>query len=281
MRGGWAGGRACARLHTVPPKPSSQEFYADLRDAERDGEVNRILGAFKLNPYEQLGIRFDATYEDVRRAYRKVSLMVHPDKCRHPRSKDAFEIIGHAQKELLDEERRKVLDFLLGHAKGEERAGGEGARWATAGPRAAAGASPTAATRPPPLPRPPPTHPAAPTLAPGEVLKEYKKAAKHDAASRLAAVLNEEGREGLVAAYEATPEFHEAWKVKARDVMARAEWRRRKLTKRVSSTGGRGGRGGVEPAPPAAGRPRRPCVRCAPNQKRPALLPPLRASRRR
>ena len=71
----------------------------------------------------------------------------------------------------------------------------------------------------------------------GEVLKEYKKAAKHDAASRLAAVLNEEGREGVLATYEATPEFQEAWKVKARDVMARAEWRRRKLTKRVGAGG--------------------------------------------
>ena len=28
-------------------------------------------------------------------------------------------------------------------------------------------------------------------------------------------------------------EFHEAWRVKARDVLARTEWRRRKLTKRV------------------------------------------------
>jgi len=30
-----------------------------------------------------------------------------------------------------------------------------------------------------------------------------------------------------------TEEFHEAWRLKARDVLARAEWRRRKLTKRV------------------------------------------------
>ena len=42
-----------------------------------------------------------------------------------------------------------------------------------------------------------------------------------------------------------TPEFHEAWKLKARDVMARAEWRRRKLTKRVRDAGGdwKGGAG--------------------------------------
>lgn len=49
-----------------------QEFYTDLKDAEREGEVNRILGAFKLNPYEQLNLHHDATPEDVRRQYRKV-----------------------------------------------------------------------------------------------------------------------------------------------------------------------------------------------------------------
>lgn len=34
--------------------------------------------------------------------------------------------------------------------------------------------------------------------------------------------------------FEATDEFREAWKMKTRDVLAKAEWRRRKLTKRVS-----------------------------------------------
>lgn len=31
-----------------------------------------------------------------------------------------------------------------------------------------------------------------------------------------------------------SPEYHEAWKVQARDVLARAEFRKRKLTQRVS-----------------------------------------------
>ena len=48
----------------------------------------------------------------------QVSLMVHPDKCKHPRAKDAFEVIGAAQKALLDEEQRTKLAFLLSHAKG-------------------------------------------------------------------------------------------------------------------------------------------------------------------
>lgn len=44
--------------------------------------------------------------------------MVHPDKCKHARAKDAFEVIGAAHKALLDEEQRAKLGFLLDHAKG-------------------------------------------------------------------------------------------------------------------------------------------------------------------
>jgi DnaJ homolog subfamily C member 8 len=114
----------------------------------------------------------------------KTPSAVHPDKCAHPRAKDAFEIIGHAQKELLDEEKRKRLDFILDAAREEVR-------------------------------------------------KEWRKAAKHDAATRLAAVLEEGGREAVHAAREQTDEFHEAWKLKAREFLAKAEWRRRKLGKRM------------------------------------------------
>lgn len=155
-----------------------------MKEVDRENEVNRILGAFKLNPFEALGLRFDATIENIRRQYRKVSLAVHPDKCSHPRAKDAFELIGNAQKELLNEEKRTSLDFLLNTAK-------------------------------------------------EEVLKEWRKLAKKDAAVALASVLAEEGKRGIQGAWERSEEFHEAWKAKGRDILAKAEWRRRKMTKRL------------------------------------------------
>ena len=46
----------------------------------------------------------------------------------------------------------------------------------------------------------------------------------------------QEGRQGVEADYETTDEFREAWKLKARDVLAKAEFRRRKLTKRVHTS---------------------------------------------
>lgn len=45
------------------------------------------------------------------------------------------------------------------------------------------------------------------------------------------------GREGVEAEWEKSDEFHEKWKVKARDLLAKMEWRKRKLTKRVGVAG--------------------------------------------
>ena len=47
-------------------------------------------------------------------------------------------------------------------------------------------------------------------------------------------MLMQEGQKGVEAKYVQSPEYHEAWKIAARDVLARAEFRKRKLTQRVS-----------------------------------------------
>lgn len=49
------------------------------------------MWSFKLNPYERLNLRFTATPEEVRKQYRKLSLMVHPDKCKHEKAAEAFD----------------------------------------------------------------------------------------------------------------------------------------------------------------------------------------------
>ena len=96
-----------------------QEFYGEVKEQDRINEVNRILGAFKLNPFEQLGTNFDANREDIKRQYRKVSLLVHPDKCSHPRAGDAFDILGQAQAALLEDDRFKELQYIVNMARGE------------------------------------------------------------------------------------------------------------------------------------------------------------------
>lgn len=118
-----AGGAA---VNTTPVVPIEEikdsetllkEFFADITDATRNAEVDRILTCFKLNPYEHLNLRFDCNAADINKAFRKISLMVHPDKCKHEHAKQAFDAIGQAQTLLSKEDFKKELDFNLERAR--------------------------------------------------------------------------------------------------------------------------------------------------------------------
>jgi DnaJ family protein C protein 8 len=96
-----------------------KSFLAEVGEVERDNEVGRILSCFKLNPFEHLNLSFDSSTDDVKRQYRKISLMVHPDKCKHPQAQEAFGALAKAQQLLLNDQER---DYILTqvHAAKEE-----------------------------------------------------------------------------------------------------------------------------------------------------------------
>jgi len=94
-----------------------KEFFKDVSQTDRSSEVERILSCFKLNPYEYLNVRFDATIQEVAKQFRKVSLLVHPDKCEHEKASIAFDAIGQAQKLLTTIDFKKEIDFNLEQAK--------------------------------------------------------------------------------------------------------------------------------------------------------------------
>ncbi|XP_078442855.1 chaperone DnaJ-domain superfamily protein [Wolffia australiana] len=96
-------------------------FLAEVSEVERDNEVGRILSCFKLNPFEHLNLPFDSNLEDVKKQYRKLSLLVHPDKCKHPQAKEAFGALAKAQQLLLDPQERDYLLSQINSAKEELR----------------------------------------------------------------------------------------------------------------------------------------------------------------
>ncbi|GJN93640.1 hypothetical protein Rhopal_006697-T1 [Rhodotorula paludigena] len=83
--------------------------------------VLRVLAAFKLNPYEILDLDWmpgaGITDQDIQRQYRKKSLLIHPDKLKHPRGIEAFDLLKKAQVELGDSTKRKALDEVLSDAR--------------------------------------------------------------------------------------------------------------------------------------------------------------------
>ncbi|WOL09221.1 chaperone protein dnaJ 49-like [Canna indica] len=61
--------------------------------------------------YEILGLEQSCTVDDIRRAYRKLSLKVHPDKNHAPGAEEAFKEVSNAFQCLSDAGRRKNYDL--------------------------------------------------------------------------------------------------------------------------------------------------------------------------
>ncbi|KAK1437505.1 hypothetical protein QVD17_03296 [Tagetes erecta] len=66
----------------------------------------------KKDYYDILGLEKTCSVEDVRKAYRKLSLKVHPDKNKAPGSEDAFKKVSKAFQCLSVEESRKQYDVI-------------------------------------------------------------------------------------------------------------------------------------------------------------------------
>lgn len=61
--------------------------------------------------YEVLAVTKEATDTDIKKAYKKLALQLHPDKNKAPGSAEAFKAIGNAVAILTDAEKRKTYDL--------------------------------------------------------------------------------------------------------------------------------------------------------------------------
>jgi DnaJ family protein C protein 8 len=80
--------------------------------------IQKIISqnSFK-NPYSILEIPYDATDDQIKKQYRKLALLIHPDKCRIPQSSDAFHILEEAYSTLLDNDKKNYFKRIYREAK--------------------------------------------------------------------------------------------------------------------------------------------------------------------
>ncbi|XP_051127882.1 chaperone protein dnaJ 49 [Andrographis paniculata] len=84
--------------------PNGERNYTD----EHVHLVRQIR--MKKDYYSILGLEKNCSVEEIRKAYRKLSLKVHPDKNKAPGSEEAFKKVGKAFKCLSDDESRRQYD---------------------------------------------------------------------------------------------------------------------------------------------------------------------------
>ncbi|KAF5186792.1 Chaperone protein dnaj [Thalictrum thalictroides] len=84
---------------STAPKEYTQEQISIVRQIKKQKDY-----------YEILGVEKESSVEDVRKAYRKLSLKVHPDKNSAPGAEEAFKAVSKAFQCLSNEESRKKYD---------------------------------------------------------------------------------------------------------------------------------------------------------------------------
>ncbi|EFX89214.1 dnaJ homolog subfamily C member 8-like [Daphnia pulex] len=108
-----------------------QEFYTEVKQIEkRDSvltskqQIDRLLRAgssyFNLNPYEVLQIDHELPVEEIKKKYKRLSILVHPDKNSDDadRAQQAFEVINRAWKILENDKTRKRCLEIVEEATG-------------------------------------------------------------------------------------------------------------------------------------------------------------------
>ncbi|KAG0239504.1 hypothetical protein BGW41_007611 [Actinomortierella wolfii] len=85
-------------------KPVEREYTQEQAEAVK--KVRACGGDF----YKVLGVKKDATDAEIKKAYRKLALQMHPDKNSAPGADEAFKLISKAFTVLSDPQKRAIFD---------------------------------------------------------------------------------------------------------------------------------------------------------------------------
>lgn len=96
------------KRQTATKEPTTTQVNSDYTKEQLE-HVRRIEKC--KDYYEILCVTKEATDSDIKKAYKKLALQLHPDKNKAPGSAEAFKAIGNAVAILTDAEKRKQYDL--------------------------------------------------------------------------------------------------------------------------------------------------------------------------
>jgi hypothetical protein len=112
----------------TPVRPQRSELDLRRERARRlpPGEVRRVLLA--STHYEALGVPRTCSAAEAKKAFHKLALRLHPDKCKEEMGEEAFKCIEEANRTLGDRQLRAEYDLTLPAAANHGGAGGRARR---------------------------------------------------------------------------------------------------------------------------------------------------------
>ena len=79
------------------PPPAAAASMPDLLTCDVGVAIGHVL-RWQHYPYSCLGLRQNASRDEIRKQYKHLALRMHPDKTEHPRAQEAFAALQAAYK---------------------------------------------------------------------------------------------------------------------------------------------------------------------------------------
>lgn len=110
-----------------PQVKPALHFHSPMSEQEQASEIRRLLDCQHKNSSPFTVLQLDiatCTVGDVNKSFRRIALLLHPDKCKLPHASDAFHVAERVHKSLSQE--AVLLHLQRAHQRQKERAEEEG-----------------------------------------------------------------------------------------------------------------------------------------------------------
>ncbi|GBE59250.1 domain-containing protein, putative [Babesia ovata] len=77
----------------------------------------RLTSQTFASPYQVLQLKHNATEEEIKKRYRKISLLIHPDKFKHEKAQEAFNVLLNAFNEIQNSESKEKYKLVYEQAR--------------------------------------------------------------------------------------------------------------------------------------------------------------------
>ena len=94
-----------------------KKLTSDNNKFTQEYQLDRLLNNDFVNPYDILELTQDATDVEIKKKFKMLSILIHPDKCKHERASDAFHIVEQANKTLMDVDKRRMYQRVMREAR--------------------------------------------------------------------------------------------------------------------------------------------------------------------
>ncbi|XP_053684736.1 uncharacterized protein LOC128734515 [Sabethes cyaneus] len=105
---------------------SAKNYYKDGRlPSTADEAMSSLLNCKGKDAYSILGVSPECSQEQIRKHYKKIAVLVHPDKNKQPGAEEAFKVLQRSFELIGEPENRKAYDQSLAEALNAEKAWSE------------------------------------------------------------------------------------------------------------------------------------------------------------